>query len=371
MVADVTYLSLAEPAQSAPLHGEIQRFVAVPADFSRVTSLRQWLPKAAPWFRVPIEYAGYRALAPESERILRDVAATHDVIWVMSGDDAHVVVPSLKGIGTPLIVDVVDVEAEKVQQALDALRSKDGLSSFHDFRLRLFMRLKLLSWRRWLAQLDNRVDIVVLAKTPEVPTHLRKLRVVPNGCSVPPFRGAREVHRPVRILFYGRMRYGPNADAARWLTHEIAPMLVDALGEVEVRVVGEGATDILHGPIPSAVRITGYVEDIASEVAGTDIVLVPLRFGSGTRIKILEALAQQVPVVSTSIGCEGLGAIHHRDLLVANTPEEMAAACAELRNLDLRNDLVTNAYVIAQAHDWSVVESEVAHIVEAAVERSL
>ena len=76
--------------------------------------------------------------------------------------------------------------------------------------------------------------------------------------------------------------------------------------------------------------VVGQVPDIDTELARADVVLVPIRFGSGTRLKILEAFAHRIPVVSTSLGAEGLDAVDEHHLLIADTPNAIAAACARL-----------------------------------------
>jgi glycosyltransferase involved in cell wall biosynthesis len=93
------------------------------------------------------------------------------------------------------------------------------------------------------------------------------------------------------------------------------------------------------------VTVVGQVPDIDVELARADLVLVPLRFGSGTRLKILEAFAHRIPVVSTDLGAEGLGAHDGTHLLLADTPAAIAEACARLlTDEQLRVQLTDNAY---------------------------
>jgi glycosyltransferase involved in cell wall biosynthesis len=89
------------------------------------------------------------------------------------------------------------------------------------------------------------------------------------------------------------------------------------------------------------VTVTGLVPSMESELARADVVLVPLRMGSGTRLKILESFAHRVPVVSTTIGAEGIGAIDGVHLLIADTPGAMVEACRRLQSdPELRGRLV-------------------------------
>ena len=96
---------------------------------------------------------------------------------------------------------------------------------------------------------------------------------------------------------------------------------------------------------PPDVTLVGHVPDMATELALADLVVVPLRFGSGTRLKVLEAFAQRVPVVSTTLGAEGLGVVDGQHLLTADTAEGIAAACARLlEDVDLRATLTGAAH---------------------------
>jgi glycosyltransferase involved in cell wall biosynthesis len=98
----------------------------------------------------------------------------------------------------------------------------------------------------------------------------------------------------------------------------------------------------------------GFVEDMSTEVSSAAVVAVPIRYGSGTRIKILEAFAHEVPVVSTSLGAEGLGAVNGKHLLVADTPEEFAKSCTMLlTDNELRSKLIHHGrQLVRESFDW-------------------
>ena len=112
--------------------------------------------------------------------------------------------------------------------------------------------------------------------------------------------GRATVGTPPTVLFQGLLRYPPNIDAARWLAGEIGPALRALVPDVEIRLVGDHPPELDDLDDPPRVTVTGRVPDMAAELARADVVVVPVRYGSGTRLKILEAFAQQVPVVSTT-----------------------------------------------------------------------
>lgn len=132
-----------------------------------------------------------------------------------------------------------------------------------------------------------------------------------------------------RLLSIATMHYPPNADAIRWFQHAIWPQLRGGLA-AGVDIVGTRPPSdlVAWGADDPAVTVHGYVEDVEPLYERAAAVIVPLRSGSGVRVKILEALARGVPVVSTTIGAEGLDLRHGEHLLIADTPEGFAAAVA-------------------------------------------
>ena len=176
--------------------------------------------------------------------------------------------------------------------------------------------------------------------------------------------GRPTVGTPPTVLFQGLLRYPPNIDAARWLAGEIGPSLRAQVPDVEIRLVGDHPPELDDLDDPPRVAVTGRVPDMAAELARADVVVVPVRYGSGTRLKILEAFAQRVPVVSTPLGAEGLGAVDGVHLLLGDTAAALADACARLlRDLPLRQELVSRAHSLFVEHFQSeVIEQEVADL---------
>jgi glycosyltransferase involved in cell wall biosynthesis len=103
--------------------------------------------------------------------------------------------------------------------------------------------------------------------------------------------------------------------------------------------------------------LVGEVEDVAPCYAAADAVVIPIRSGGGTRIKILEAFAYKKPVISTSMGMEGIEAVHGVDVMIADTPEDFARCCQQvMADQELRERLVTNAYhLVTRAYSLQVL----------------
>ena len=113
----------------------------------------------------------------------------------------------------------------------------------------------------------------------------------------------------------------------------------------------------------------GEVAEVGAELAAADIAVVPIRFGGGTRIKILEAFAYRIPVVSTTVGCEGLDVVDGEHLLIADDPAAFAAACVRLHeDADLRARLVTAAAQLWETrYRWTVLTPTIVDAVRAAL----
>ena len=144
-----------------------------------------------------------------------------------------------------------------------------------------------------------------------------KAVVVTDGANSRPHAGA-GIHTPPTVTFWGTMSYPPNRFGAEWMVAEVVPLLVGLVPDVRVMIVGGGG-ELLPLPKGGHVVATGFVEDLSTVLSETDVAAVPLQAGGGTRIKIIEAWANNIPVVSTSVGAYGLGAIDGENVLIAMT----------------------------------------------------
>jgi hypothetical protein len=167
-----------------------------------------------------------------------------------------------------------------------------------------------------------------------------------------------------RLFFAGTLNYWPNVDAVEFCVREIMPLIWRRDPGVELCVAGANPTaDVEQACLSDKrIRLVRNPPDMASVAATCSIALIPIRTGSGTRIKILESLALGLPTVTTSIGCEGLEVVDERHLLVRDDPE--AVADAVIRILDdagLREDLRREGRALVEAqYDWSTIFSEAA-----------
>jgi glycosyltransferase involved in cell wall biosynthesis len=154
--------------------------------------------------------------------------------------------------------------------------------------------------------------------------------VVPNGVDTEYFTPDSGEIESRTIVFNGVLDYRPNLDAAIFLADEVLPRVQETHPDAQVVIVGRGGPDELAQVRGPNVRATGEVPDVRPYLARAEVVAVPILAGSGTRFKVVEGLAMSKPMVSTAVGCEGIGVEHGRHLLIADTPEEFASAIVRL-----------------------------------------
>lgn len=195
--------------------------------------------------------------------------------------------------------------------------------------LRRFAQASAALERIWLPQFDS--ILATSTSDAELARHLAreaKVFVYPN--SLPDIAQPPRLERH-EVVFSGNLEYAPNISAIRFFRESIWPKLEARWPELRWRIVGKNP-DAIRPLVAGHPRIivTGFVEDAAATLAGSQVAVVPLLAGSGTRIKILEAWAAATPVVSTTFGAEGLHCADEQHLLLRDDPDRFADAVSKL-----------------------------------------
>ncbi|MGH2461906.1 MAG: glycosyltransferase [Chloroflexota bacterium] len=191
--------------------------------------------------------------------------------------------------------------------------------------------------------------------------------VVPNGVDTTHYFAGERKGDGATVLFIGKLDYRPNVDAINWLCFEIWPAVRAAIPHARLLIVGRdlGRAGQVLAQVPG-VEIVGAVPDERPWFDRSDLLAVPMRMGSGVRLKVLQAMAMGVPVVSTSLGMAGVDAVDGVNYLRADRASEFAAKIvAALRDPALRNALGENSRRLAcEQYDWQAVAPRLDHFYE-------
>ncbi len=189
-----------------------------------------------------------------------------------------------------------------------------------------------------------------------------KMTIVSTGVDTEYFRPDAGKELSCSLVFTGSMDWMPNEDGVLYFLRLILPLIRWEIPQVRFNIVGRQPSDKLRAAVASdpGVRVTGRVEDIRPYVHEGSVYVVPLRIGSGTRLKIFEAMAMGKAIVSTSLGAEGLPVNDGSDISIADSPEEFARkVVALLRDPEERSRLGLAArQLVEQRYSWSSVAAE-------------
>ena len=227
------------------------------------------------------------------------------------------------GSKVPVILDEHNLEYELLQRLYQGehapLRRLYNWAEFVKFR-----REEQACWRKATACLltSGREEKILSGLLPD-----KAATTIPNGVDIAFYQPTPETPtEPDSLIFTGLMTYRPNIDGAIYFVEEILPLIHRTRPQVKLTIVGAGAGEEIARLAGPQVTITGAVPDMRVYFARAAAAIVPLRMGSGTRLKVLEGLAMGKPLVSTSVGCEGIHVRSEEHLLIADDPAAFATA---------------------------------------------
>ncbi len=203
---------------------------------------------------------------------------------------------------------------------------------------------------------------------------IENVSTVPTGVDTEFFRPQEVKPRPGHLVFVGSMDWYPNEDAVMWFLREVYPRIRRANPEATVSIVGRNPSARLltcAAGCPS-LQVTGNVRDVRPYLAEAELVVVPLRIGGGTRIKIPEAMAMAKPVVSTRLGAEGLILDPGREVLLEDDPEAFARAVLDLLSDAPRREAMGRAAreKVVRECSWNAAVEKMEEILEQVVRQA-
>jgi sugar transferase (PEP-CTERM/EpsH1 system associated) len=204
---------------------------------------------------------------------------------------------------------------------------------------------------------------------------VREVYDIPTGVDTEYFRPMNGPRNPFELVFTGSMDWMPNEDGITHFAESILPRIARAIPDVSLTVVGRNPSRRLRALADSnrQIKVVGRVEDVRPYVARAAAYIVPLRVGGGTRLKLYEAMAMAKPVISTSIGAEGLPVRAGEDLLIADGPDRFAqAVISVLTDESLAKKIGRQSCAaVREQFGWNRAASTFARVCEAMVRGSL
>ena len=196
------------------------------------------------------------------------------------------------------------------------------------------------------------------------------ITVVPTGVDTEEYQAAPSVSgNPPIIVFTGSMDWEPNIDAMEYFCGDIWPGVLAEFPEARFQIVGRNPHARVRRLASASVEVTGTVKSIKHYLRAATVVIVPLRVGGGTRLKIFEAMAMAKAMVSTSIGAEGLDVADGRDLILADSAQQFGRAIVQLlRDSGLRRKYEQAAAAVAARYDWSQISERFANVLQEAAD---
>jgi polysaccharide biosynthesis protein PslH len=227
--------------------------------------------------------------------------------------------------GTRFVLDEHNIEFDIVRRTAEA-DVGFGRKLYSAVNWRKLKREEQRSWRRF----DG--VTVTSQRDAEVLRHLNpnaRLAVIPNGVDLDQFQPGQSEPEAESLLFFGAVNYHPNFDGITHFIDNIFPKILQERPNTKLWIVGP-APDSIIARKSRNIEVTGFVDEVEPYIDKANVVIVPLRIGGGTRLKIVEAMAKAKGIVSTSVGAEGIDVEHEKHALLADTDSDFAAQTLRL-----------------------------------------
>ena len=241
---------------------------------------------------------------------------------------------------------------ERISKLEPSLKRKLRLR-FHSHMMRKWEPKFAANFTRCVTMSD--VDRELLL---EVDSEL-KVHTIPNGVDTELFQPFPEKPSSMmyHLLFVGNMDYRPNIEAVKWFTEQVMPWLDQSIPNYMFWIVGVNPREEVLALKSAKVQVTGRVPDVRPYYENANVVIVPLFAGGGTRLKILEAMSLGRPVVSTTIGAEGLELIPGQHLLIADDVQDFRSGIEALIQDDMfrQNMVAQGRDCVVDQYDWGAI----------------
>lgn len=297
------------------------------------------------------------AIGWADRQTLLNLSRQHDVTWIHTLKTANIL-----GVyhWNHSVLDIDDIPSRFYHSAM--------LNGHSIQRQAIDWRMSYI-WKRRERRLAERFSVLtVCSENDRQYLGAKQAHVLPNG-----FQSLQNVARrpsqPPRIGFIGTFQWPPNSEGVRWFCGSVWPFIRRQIPDARLRVVGEGTE--VASQWGENVDGMGRIHDVGDEFATWSVMVVPIRVGGGTRIKILEAFARRCPVVATNLGAFGHDIQDGVELCLADAPETFASRCIEvIESPQLAETMVDRAHKkFLKSWTWESYQQVVQHAVDLAMER--
>lgn len=305
-----------------------------------------------------------RLWSPAFQGILGDMLdhVSFDVVHVEGIEMA----PYLSLIKEKAVDAMIIYDAHNAEYALQRRIARTDLLIPSRWHVALYSAIQWRRLRRFEAEVSKSSHHVLAVSEPDAKMlrklpHKTPITVIPNAISVALYQPNLVIPEGLihpALVFTGKMDFRPNVDAVLWFAQKIFPIIRAEEPRAHFVIVGKNPHQrlaTLQGH--PGITMTGFVPNVHPYIAAADVYVAPLRMGSGTRLKLLEAMALERPIVSTTLGAEGLYAKDGVHLLLADDPKTFAEAILQLLHKSARGAELGKAAaaLVHERHDWSAV----------------
>jgi polysaccharide biosynthesis protein PslH len=356
---DVTLVGFCPIAAANPAQLDRVKVIPVPDDPFRHVDKSQIVKYASP---IPLAFWPSRTM----QRTIQQLKASRrfDAVVAIQTPAAQYAV------SMPSVARVIDIDTslsyqmrQRYEHNLNAdarLRAWISWQKTHRYEQRIFRKFQALAV---VSSLE--VDFVAAM----IKDRGGCVKVIRNGVDCEQFRPGQYPVQPNTLIYNGALTYSANYDAMQYFLPTIYPLIRQQIPEVTLTITGSTrGVDMKGLQLNDSVKLPGYIDDMRPVVGSSTVCVVPIRQGSGTRLKILEAMAAGTPVVTTAKGVEGLDVVDGEHVLLADDAKAFADKTIWLlRNESLRRGLTLNARrFVEQRYDWRCIGQQFAETVESA-----
>lgn len=362
----ITLISFMRPEEAQylePLRAVCNKLYTVPIRRSRVADAGYWL--RSQWTRRP--FLVERDDSSEMRALIEKLVATEKVDFIHADQlsMAQFALPPANAQHWPATIfdahnAVWTILARMVQNVPWFIRPVVALEAY---RIKLYEAMLVKKFDHTLAvtEIDNQaLQDAIRASNGTEKTAANKITVVPIAVNTAKLLPVTRDPASKNILTLGTLHYPPNADGIRWFLNEVFPLVRQTVPDATLTIIGKNPPQdfvLAATQQPGVVNVTGYVPELDEYMEKAAVLVVPVRAGGGMRVRILEAFSRAMPVVTTTIGLEGILAAPDRDVLVKDTEKDFAEAVSHLL-LDPQKQAIfaENGRKFVEAHyDWQVI----------------